>query len=130
MPSAAGKITVQMVRGGRMVIDQTPGDYDYNAYVGAATASSGGPASTSTTTTSTTTSTSCYDDLTATRVIYDGVSTSETSNTISKSLTTCVNQGGVEYGEKGYCGSVIRSGVSAGSDSQYGAQWQCEREMP
>ncbi|RXW14755.1 hypothetical protein EST38_g11100 [Candolleomyces aberdarensis] len=65
VPSAAGKITVQMVRGGQMIIDRTPDDftyvtnpvrYNYNAYVGTATASSGGPASTSTTTTSTTTS--------------------------------------------------------------------------
>ncbi|KAJ2929777.1 hypothetical protein H1R20_g7349, partial [Candolleomyces eurysporus] len=157
VPSAAGKITVQMVRGGQMIIDRTPDDftyvtnpvrYNYNAYVGAATASSGGPASTSTstttsststTTTSTSTSTTatatttsvagstwtykgCYDDPTNNRVLYDGGSTSETSNTISKCLTTCVNQGfafgGVEYGRECYCGTKIRDGAVLKSNGE------------
>ena len=29
VPSVAGKITVQMVRGGQMIIDQTPSDFTY-----------------------------------------------------------------------------------------------------
>ncbi|KAJ2929749.1 hypothetical protein H1R20_g7350, partial [Candolleomyces eurysporus] len=160
VPSAAGKITVQMVRGGQMIIDRTPDDftyvtnpvrYNYNVYLGATTASSGGPASTSTTTTSTTTSSTsttttstststtatatttsvagftwtykgCYDDPTTNRVLYDGVSTSETSNTISKCLTTCVNQGfafgGVEYGRECYCVTNIRGGAILKSNGE------------
>ncbi|RXW14740.1 hypothetical protein EST38_g11113 [Candolleomyces aberdarensis] len=105
LPFAAGKVTVQMVRGGQMIIDRTPSDFTYVTnpvrYNYHATASLGGPASTLMTTTSTTTSststtpilTSCYDDPTTSRVLYDGVSTSEATNTISECLTTCVNQG-------------------------------------
>ncbi|KAJ2919641.1 hypothetical protein MD484_g834, partial [Candolleomyces efflorescens] len=163
VPSAEGRITVQMVRGGQMIIDQTPTDfnyvnnptrYNYNAYVGAATASSSGPAAsstatsstatssspsttTSTTTTSTTTSATatttsvsgstwtyqgCYDDPTTNRVLYDGAYISDNSNSISKCLSTCVDQGyafgGVEYGKECFCGTKIRDGAALKSNAE------------
>jgi hypothetical protein len=64
----------------------------------------------------------CYPDNTNQRTLYDGTSSSDSANTISKCLATCASSGYafsvVEYGKECYCGNVIRSGVLAGSDSQ------------
>ena len=64
----------------------------------------------------------CYPDNTNQRTLYDGGSTSDSTNTVSNCLATCTSRGydfgGVEYGKECFCGSVIRSGVTAGSDLQ------------
>ncbi|KDR78300.1 hypothetical protein GALMADRAFT_94936 [Galerina marginata CBS 339.88] len=86
IPLAAGKITVQMTRGGQTIINYTPSDYtfvtnpvlyNYNAYVGSATATGSSSTSTSSTTTSSSSSSST-----------SSTSTSTTTTTSASPTTT------------------------------------------
>ncbi|KAJ7777620.1 glycosyl hydrolase family 71-domain-containing protein [Mycena maculata] len=88
LPLATGGITVNMVKSSTTVIDQSPTDYtyiavpsiyNYNAYVGAATATTGTTTGTTTATTSTTTSTTT------------GTTTTTATTTSATAATTTVN---------------------------------------
>ncbi|PPR05439.1 hypothetical protein CVT26_011317 [Gymnopilus dilepis] len=148
IPLSAGKMTVQMVRSGQTIIDYTPTDYtyvtnpvlyNYNAWVGSATAtgsptsasssstSSSTPATspTSTTTTSTSsaaptttagwTSLGCYQDQNN-RILSNGPTT-DNAQTISKCLATCqagsYKYAGVEYGDECWCSNTMNSPITA-----------------
>ncbi|TFK29164.1 hypothetical protein FA15DRAFT_632705 [Coprinopsis marcescibilis] len=155
LPTSAGKITVQMVKNGARVIDHTdnsftfvdnPVRYNYNAYVGSATASilptpvSSTPISSTPTSSTPTSSTpsapspssttidgqvwsymGCYQDNSAARVLAD-LFIIDNANTISKCLKTCATRGysfgGVEYGNECFCSNSLRTGSVQAIETQ------------
>ncbi|KAJ7851193.1 glycosyl hydrolase family 71-domain-containing protein [Mycena leptocephala] len=137
IPLAAGGITVGMVKNGQTVISQTepnyqyvlnPTKYNFNAFVGAATATGGSTtptnaakglstttASTTTTTTTTSTSTSaaatstptwsylgCYVDTTNPRTLNNGIHYSSPSDQSVKSCLAACAAAGYLYGGTEY----------------------------
>lgn len=145
LPMTTGQITVTMVRGGQTIISKTdtnlniisnPTQYNYNAYVGSATATGGGGGgggATTTTTTSPTTSTTasapantfatttwtsagCYVD-SADRMLR-GSSTTQAGMTVEKCTGLCFKQkyriAALEYGTQCYCGAQMFTTNGAG----------------
>ncbi|CAA7261980.1 unnamed protein product [Cyclocybe aegerita] len=152
IPLSQGKMAVQMKRNGQTIINYSPSDYtyaltpvlyNYNAWVGSATATGGNAPPTSSSTTSssstsassTTTSTSatttasptptqgfqyvgCYKD-DSSRVISNGPFT-DSAQTVAKCLTRCAGYAyaGVEYGVECFCGASLRSDAEIASESE------------
>ncbi|KAF8900122.1 glycosyl hydrolase family 71-domain-containing protein [Gymnopilus junonius] len=152
IPLSPGKMTVQMVRSGQTIINYTPSDYtyitnpvlyNYNAWVGSATAtvsatsstpstssSTSSTSHTSTTSTSTTSSAAptttigwislgCYQDQNN-RVLSNGP-TADNALTITKCLAKCQSgsykYAGVEYGDECWCSNTLNSpGATSASD--------------
>ncbi|KAF9484188.1 hypothetical protein BDN70DRAFT_181683 [Pholiota conissans] len=98
IPLAAGKMTVQMIRNGQTIINYTPTDYtyvtnpvqyNYNAWVGSAVATSEGTSTTTSTTTTASSSTTTSSTTSSTSTTTSSTSTtSTTTSTTSSAIST------------------------------------------
>ncbi|KAF9559027.1 hypothetical protein CPC08DRAFT_763569 [Agrocybe pediades] len=133
IPLSPGKMTVQMSRNGQTIINYTPNDYtyisnpvlyNYNAWVGSATAtgvatsSSASSSSSPTSTTASSTTSSTLPSGTPT----PGWTYQDSSQTIAKCLARCqagsFGYAGVEYGVECFCANSLKAGAETTSESE------------